>query len=222
MLAVRCTLLLLSLGLLASCSDHQSSTADTERASQSANAQTPQDRSVQDSVSDALRNAGREARAKLEAENLKLSASGSLPRAEITPEGAFLIDGKPIKLAPDQQKLMLEYRSELIQIAQAGIDIGMQGADLGVRAAKDAVLGALSGKGDQVKQDIEAQASRIEASAAALCSHLPALRATQEKLAVALPVFAPYAKVDQADIDDCSRDVAEDSNGGAREEAPSN
>ena len=43
----------------------------------------------------------------------------------------------------------------------------------------------------------------IEVAAMALCDRLPALYQSQQALAAAVPEFAPYADMDESDIDDC-------------------
>ena len=43
-----------------------------------------------------------------------------------------------------------------------------------------------------------------------ICVQLPALLETQQQLSASLPEFAPYANMDQSDIDDCIQDIAEE------------
>lgn len=199
MISPRLTLLCLPLALLCACSNN----SPTPQSSSSTSDKGP----VQEQISSALKQASVEARAKLANGNFKLSGEGSSARAEITPAGDFLIDGQAVQLTAQQRALMLKYRTDLLAVASAGIELGIQGADLGVRAATEAVIGALSGNGDEVKQRIEAEADKIKANAAVMCDHLPALRASQDALAAALPAFAPYARVDQVDVEGCKSDV---------------
>lgn len=130
-----------------------------------------------------------------------------LPHAEITPQGGLLIEGKPVATTPQQQRLLKDYRGQLIGIAEAGMEIGAQGADLGLRAAGEALTAVLSGNSDGVEKRVEAQAAGIKAAARQLCGRMPALRASQQRLAAALPAFAPYATMQQSDIDDCAKDL---------------
>jgi hypothetical protein len=130
-----------------------------------------------------------------------------LPKAEISPQGDFLIEGRKIAATPAQQALLLDYRSQVIGIAEAGMDIGANAADLGINAAKEAIFGAISGKSDkEIEASIKPQTDRIEAAAAQLCSRLPGLQRAQQQLAAALPEFKPYATMTQKDIDDCGKD----------------
>lgn len=128
------------------------------------------------------------------------------PKAEITPGGELLIAGKPVSALPAQRTLLLDYRKQLVGIADAGMDIGAQGADLGIEAAKQALFGKLAGRNENaVEATIRPQADRIRAAALALCARLPSLLSSQQKLAAAVPEFRPYATMRQEDVDDCGK-----------------
>jgi uncharacterized lipoprotein len=133
------------------------------------------------------------------------------PKAEITPQGDLLIAGKKVDATPAQRTLLLDYRQQIVDIASAGMDIGTQGADLGMQAAKTAMLGAFSGKSDkQIEAALKPQTDKIEAAAHQLCQqHMPAMLASQQKLAAAMTAFQPYATMEQKDIDDCSKDMTD-------------
>ena len=132
----------------------------------------------------------------------------SRSKAQITPQGELLIDGKKVTATPAQQTLLLDYRKQVVGIAEAGIDIGSEGADLGVNAAKEALWGAVTGKSDKdVETAIKPQTDKIQAAAAKLCLRLPDLLSTQQKLAAAMPEFRPYATMQQKDVDDCGKDM---------------
>lgn len=134
-----------------------------------------------------------------------------LPKAVITPQGDLLIAGRKVDATPAQRALLLDYRQQIIGIAEAGMDIGERGASLGMGAAKQAIVGALSGKDDkQIEAAIHPQAEQIKAAAMALCKRLPRLRASQQQLATDLPAFRPYATMTQKDVDDCGKDVDKD------------
>jgi len=137
----------------------------------------------------------------------------SLPKAVITPQGTLVIAGKPVDATPEQHAMLVDYRQQIIGIAEAGMDIGASGADIGVAAAKQAILGAFTGKSDkEIEASIKPQTDQIEAAALRLCKRLPDMLASQQKLAVAMPAFKPYATMTQKDIDDCGKDIA-DKNG---------
>ncbi|PWK89897.1 hypothetical protein [Fulvimonas soli] len=132
------------------------------------------------------------------------------PKAEITPQGDLLIAGKPVPATPEQHALLLDYRQQIVGIAEAGMDIGSHAADMGVDVAKEAVWGALTGKSDkEIEAAIKPQTDRIEAAAAVLCQRMPGLLSAQQKLAAAMPEFRPYATMQQKDVDDCGKKTAD-------------
>jgi hypothetical protein len=165
-----------------------------------------------------VKNATDEARKKLETQNISISdgmhiqinghtidrPSGKT-KAEITPQGDLLIDGKAVTVTPAQRGLLLQYRQNIIRIAEAGMDIGVQGADLGMKAASEAISGIFSGNGDKVEEKIKPEAQKIEAAAQSLCKLLPPMLATQNELAATLSEFRPYARMTQDDISDCMK-----------------
>lgn len=143
-------------------------------------------------------------RDKLETRNFSLSADEGLPKAEITPEGELLVDGKPVAVTREQRALLLEYRKGIVAVATAGADIGMQGADFGMQAAGMALRGVFSGKDEKaLEAQIEAEAKKFEQQAMRICDLMPPLLDAQQKLAAQLPAFEPYATMDQSDVDDC-------------------
>lgn len=134
------------------------------------------------------------------------SADPSRPKAEITPQGDLLIEGRKVAADASQQALLKRYRGDLEQVVVAGLEIGAQGADLAGKAVGEAISGIFSGDPDGVGKRVEAEAEGIKAAARTLCERLPGLYDTQQALAASLPAFKPYATMDQQDIDDCYRD----------------
>jgi hypothetical protein len=210
-----------ALPLLGACDERSS----TPPPAPSANAAKPVPETV---IGRSVEKAMDKARAKLATENISLSdfhVSGhhngitvttdedpndGRPKAEITPQGDLLIDGRRIEANTQQHALLLEYRKQIEAVAGAGMDIGVQGAELGVKAATEAIKGIFSGNPEDVEQRVEAEAEQIKLSARKLCDQLPAMLETQTALAAAMPEFRPYATMDQDDIDDCYDD--EDTN----------
>ena len=131
------------------------------------------------------------------------------PRAEITPQGDLLVDGKPVAIDASQRALLRDYRGEVIAIAEAGIAIGGKGVGLAESALKQAAGAIFSGQTDEMERSIEAEAQKLESEARVLCTKLPAMLETQQQLAASLPEFKPYATMTQADIDDCLDDTEE-------------
>jgi hypothetical protein len=147
------------------------------------------------------------AREKLALANLSLNRDTTqhLPKAEITPAGELLIEGKSVATTPEQKALVLAYRGELLDVVGDGMAIGMEGARVGIDAAASALKGMLSGQsGDEIGQQVGEQAkAKIKPMVAQLCTRLPGLLSAQQALSKALPEFAPYATMDQSDVDDC-------------------
>lgn len=148
-------------------------------------------------------------RDKMATENISLDGDGNAPKAEITPRGDLWIDGKQVTLDDTQRGLLLAYRTEISGIASAGAEIGIQGADLATKAMKESLGAVLSGNdpGD-VEKRIEAEADGIRVAALKLCDRMPGMLQAQRAAAAAIPQFAPYATMDESDIDECRKDTA--------------
>ena len=132
-----------------------------------------------------------------------------LPKAEITPQGDLLVEGKTVRITPEQRRQLLAYRAGIIGVAEAGMAIGSKGAELAGEAL-GGVVGVIFGGeegGKAFEQRMEAEGRKIEAEAMKLCRQLPSLLASQQALAASLPEFKPYARMTQDDIDDCGKDA---------------
>jgi len=136
-------------------------------------------------------------------------ADRTLPQAEITPQGDFLIEGRPVAIDRHQRQELLLYRGEVIAIAKAGIDIGERSA----QAALDAVdrglfslmFGAMTGS---LERRIEKTVREtVEPGVRQICLSLPALRDRQQRLSVTLPAFRPYATLEADDVEDCENEL---------------
>lgn len=174
-------------------------------------------------ISGEIRKAMQEAKQELATKNIDVNGihvgnkrhddKDSRPKAQITPQGELLIAGQQVAATPVQHALLLDYRQQIVGIAEAGMDIGTQGADLGMNAARAALWGALAGKSDKdIEAAIKPQTDKIQAAALKLCQRMPDLLSTQQKLAAAMPEFKPYATMQQKDVDDCGKDMT-DKNG---------
>lgn len=134
--------------------------------------------------------------------NITLTATGQ-PKAEITAKGEFIVGGKAVEVNDAQRALLVAYHRELGGIADAGIATGKEGVKLAGKAVGAAVRGIFSGNPDQIEQEIEAEAKKVEAEAMKICERLPGLYQAQQDLAAALPAFTPYASMDAHDVEDC-------------------
>ncbi len=185
-------LLALMLALpLAACGEHSAP------ASQQASADPQADTTLGKQVRDATD----KAREKLAEGNISIGSDGS--KVELSPTGDLLINGTSVPLNDSQRAITVQYRKQVVEIAEAGIEIGVQGANLGVRAAGEALKGIFSGDTDKIEERVNAEAEKLQAHANKICDKMPALMATQQQLAAAVPEFRPYAKMEQSDIDEC-------------------
>lgn len=146
----------------------------------------------------------------LTTENTTLTANAAnVPDAAITPRGDFLIDGKSVAITPQQRKEVLAYRAQYIEIAQQGITIGHQGVEAGRRAVVPMVFAALFGASDDaIEASMDKRLAGVRAATAKLCDRLPALMATQQRLAADLPAFEPYATLTPKKINECRDDAS--------------
>ncbi len=130
------------------------------------------------------------------------------PDAVITAKGELVIDGRSVSTNAAQATLLLEYRQQLEQIAQAGAEIGLKGAGVAMAAMGEALKRAFSGANEaDIERAVEAQASGLKEDAAKLCERLPVFIATQDRLSAALPEFRPYANATADDVADCWSDT---------------
>lgn len=136
-------------------------------------------------------------------------ADRSLPTAEITPQGDFLIDGQPVAIDADQRRQLLAYRGQVIAVARAGLHTG----ELAALAAVDSVdrdivsllVGAMTGR---LERRIERSVrDTVGPGVALICDRIPALRDAQQQLAADLPEFRPYARLEADDSASCRREV---------------
>lgn len=191
---IRVALCVTSLLMLAACnagSDAQSAASATST-------------TVASEVADAVEKASR----KLDKGNISVSGDNAA-KAEITPSGDLLIQGKAVSITPEQRALLLDHRAHVVAIATAGMDVGVQGAGLAMKAMGEAVRSVFNADPDGIESRMEAQADGIRQAAMRLCDHMPALLASQQRLAAGLPEFAPYATMTAEHVEECRRDAAE-------------
>lgn len=163
------------------------------------------------------------ARVELETENLdvgnslqihgngsrKAKTEPALPKAEITPQGDFLIEGEAVAIDAAQRRQLLDYRGMVIDVARAGIDIG----EVSALAAVDSVdRGVFSLMVSAMTGSLERRIERtvrntVGPGVLLICDRMPALRDAQQQLASDLPAFRPYARLEAQDADSCRNEV---------------
>ncbi len=163
------------------------------------------------------------ARADLETENLdvgnslrfggddrsRTTSDTPLPKAEITPQGDFLVENQAVAIDAAQRRQLLAYRGMVLDVARAGIDIGevtalaaMDSVDRGVFSL---LVGAMTGR---LERRIERSVrDTVGPGVALICDRIPALRDAQQQLAADLPEFRPYARLEADDSASCRREV---------------
>lgn len=134
-----------------------------------------------------------------------------LPEAVITPSGQFRIDGRTVPTSPVQQALLREYRQRVVEVGEAGIGVGERAALLTLEAI-DAPLLSLIGSAmtGGLERKVERTVRRhLEPLAGEVCDRLPAVLASQDRLAAALPAFQPYASLDARDVRECRQEITQ-------------
>lgn len=134
---------------------------------------------------------------------------GVLPKAEITPQGDFLIEGEAVAIDGHQRQQLLRYRGQVIDIAKAGIDIGERSAQAALEVADrglfSLMVGAMTGSLERrVEKTVR---ETVEPGVRQICRSLPALMDSQQRLSTSLPSFRPYATLEADDVEDCERQV---------------
>lgn len=161
-----------------------------------------------------------EARRKLEAENLEIgnglrigeksdAPRRDLPKAEISPRGDFLIEGKSVAVDEAQRRDLLAYRRQVLDVALVGLDIGEQTAQAALEAVDrglfslmfSALTGSLERRIEKTVMD------NVGPAVSQICDSLPALYVTQQRLHASLAEFRPYATLEPDAAKDCRRDM---------------
>jgi hypothetical protein len=141
----------------------------------------------------------------------KNARNDSQPKAEITPSGDLLIDGKAVAINAQQRQQLLAYRKQTIDIAKAGLDVGERGAKLGAEVANHSLLGLIfGGLSGRLERQVQAAVQQdIAPGVRQICHSLPALMSSQQQLATSVPQFKPYATMTQGDINDCNSSLTD-------------
>lgn len=133
----------------------------------------------------------------------------AVPEGEITPGGDLLVEGKAVAIDAAQRRMLLDYRTQVIDLARIGIDAGERAAMLAIDATDVSLfrmfVGAMTGS---LERRVKASVVReIQPAVLRICQRLPQLRDSQQALAASLPEFRPYATLGEDDVADCERDV---------------
>jgi len=159
-------LVLAALPLIGACQRHE---ANTSAAAPAAAATTAAAAAPQTVLGKTVDSALRKARDELEKGNIDISRGVDVQmgehgekhfaigaghgdgKAEITPAGDLLLQGKPATITPAQRALLLQYRQQIISVAETGMAIGVKGADLAGKALAETFSGLMHGDADQAE-----------------------------------------------------------------------
>lgn len=131
------------------------------------------------------------------------------PDASVTGDGTLSIAGKPVTLTADQRDLLKQYYVGVYKIRSEGIATGKAGAALAGQAVGSVMSGLAHGDTDQIGKDIQAQAGKVTAQAAAICAGLEQLRGAQDAVAAQIAAFRPYATLDEDKVGKCRQGLDE-------------
>ncbi|MEO7072611.1 MAG: DUF2884 domain-containing protein [Rhodanobacter sp.] len=126
------------------------------------------------------------------------------PQAVIGTSGSLQIGHDVIATNPAQQALLRDYYRHAAAVREHGIATGKAGAAVAGQAISSVAKGLASGNTDNIDQEIDAKAARVELEARKICLDLVGVKAAQDALAAQLPAFNPYAHViDASATSDC-------------------
>lgn len=128
---------------------------------------------------------------------------GGGQRAEIGPDGAIAIDGKPLSLNPAQLAAGREFYAQAMGMSRDGAAIGKAGAAMAGEVLSTVAQDLRDGRTGQTEAKVEAQAERLKAQAMKMCERVDALRGAQQRLTAQLPQFAPFARILATTGDEC-------------------
>ena len=114
-------------------------------------------------------------------------------QAQITPQGDLLIEGKAVAVTPEQRAMLLDYRRQIIDVAEAGMSMGVKGADLAGKAVLGSTRKRVQWQGRGLRQAHGGRRQEARGARQADCAATRPMRATQQQLAASLPEFKPYA-----------------------------
>ena len=138
-----------------------------------------------------------------------LHPSGSV-RAEVSADGSFAIDGKPVVLTDAQRADLVRYHAKALEFIDHAKDTGTAGAAVGVAAVKEVASGLASGDTSKIGERVEAKADVVRQAADKLCTDLEAIVALQATIGAELEAFRPYAVIGSKDPAECHKGIAKE------------
>ena len=128
------------------------------------------------------------------------------PEAEISTAGDLRIDGRAVALRAEDRRLLARYNRGFRDVRDEAIDLGFDGVDIGISAVAAAVVAVATGDHDYVEKKVQPDANRMKEKARQLCNEVRELRRLQDRIAIQVPSFRPYAVMDGDTANDCHVD----------------
>lgn len=127
------------------------------------------------------------------------------PKATITTDGVFTIDGEAVAITPAQRSLLTRYNQNVRAVHATGIAMGKSGVESAVKAVRDKI----SDKPANADKSAKAGAAELDKLSRDICTAEAGIKDAQDQLAAQLPAFKPYAGIiDAAEVKDCRDDAS--------------
>jgi len=136
-----------------------------------------------------------------------IRAGGQAGDAEVSPDGALRIDGKPVDLTVEGRRALKDYDAAAVAIRQHAIAIGRAGAEFGIDTLKDVVGGLIDGTVDEAGDKAREGALDLVSNLRDLCGRMQAMVDAQNAAAAAVAAFKPYAVIEQEQVKACYDDI---------------
>lgn len=124
-------------------------------------------------------------------------------RARISPAGELTIRGRRVAAGARERELLRRYNATLHRVEDRAVEIGVESVGLAFSAIGHAVAAIATGDERRAERHVESRAEEVKQAARELCGELAALAVVQDVLAARIPSFAPYALIEQEDVEDC-------------------
>lgn len=120
------------------------------------------------------------------------------PKATISADGAFAIDGKTVTVTPAERSLLVNYNRNVRNVHEAGLAMGKTGFKMTTKAIEN----KLSATPDLA--DKAAEASNLKTLSLGICKAEVAIKVAQDQLAAQMAAFKPYAAIiSTSDVKSC-------------------
>lgn len=134
-----------------------------------------------------------------------VKVSGHDP-AYVTTHGHLVIgnsDAGDVPTNEAQRAALVAYNRAANEMINKGVDVGVEGAHVAADAIGIVIKDAVNGKTQDIDKDVKKGVQPIKTKVDALCDQLDTWRQRQNDVAKLIPVFQPYAIINDDDIKDC-------------------